>query len=159
LSSLCGYRLFPYNAPQVIVLSTDATATLIAANQTFYTALSLADFDLMQRLWLESEDAVCVHPGWPALHGFRDILDSWRQIFENQGPLHVWPTEVEVRLYGQTAEVNCLENIDMSKVRGAGVMQTRAANIFRQAADAWKLLEHHALPAGSVRPLAPFNPN
>jgi ketosteroid isomerase-like protein len=145
----------------VIVLSADATTTILAANQAFYTALSLADYDLMQRLWLESDDAVCVHPGWQSLSGTPAILASWRQIFENQGPLHVWASAVEVRLYGQTAEVNCLENIDMRKVRGAGVLQTRATNIFRQAADAWKLLEHHALPlpAGDARPLSPFTAN
>jgi ketosteroid isomerase-like protein len=145
----------------VIVLSADPTTAVAAANQTFYTALSLADFDLMQRLWLDSGDAVCVHPGWPALHGAQAILESWRQIFENQGALHVWPSEVEVRLYGQTAEVNCLENIDMRRVRGAGLLQTRATNVFRQSADAWKLLEHHALPvpAGDARPLSPFTAN
>ena len=142
-------------------MSADPTTTVLAANQAFYTALSLAHYDLMQRLWLESDDAVCVHPGWPALQGSRAILDSWREIFENQGPLHVWPSEVEVRLYGQTAEVNCLENIDMSRMRGGGVMQTRATNIFRQAAEAWKLLEHHALPmpGGDLRPLGPFTAN
>lgn len=142
-------------------MSADPTTLVIAANQAFYTALSLADFALMQRLWLESDDAVCIHPGGPTLQGIRPILESWREIFANQGPLHVWPTEVDVRLYGHTAEVNCLENIDMSKVRGAGVMQTRATNIFRQAAAAWKLLEHHALPLpdGGLRPLAPFTAN
>ena len=145
----------------MIVLSADATTTLIATNQAFYTALSLADFDLMQRLWHTGDDTVCVHPGWQSLHGTHAILASWRQIFENQGPLHVWPSEVEVRLYGQTAEINCLENIDMRRVRGAGVLQTRATNIFRQAAEAWKLLEHHALPmpAGGQQPPSPFTAN
>ena len=142
-------------------MSADPTTSVLAANQAFYTALSLADFALMQRLWLDSDDAVCLHPGWPALHGAQAILQSWREIFANQGPLHVWPSDVELRLYGQTAELNCLENIDMSKVRGAGIIQTRATNIFRQAAEDWKLLEHHALPLpdGGLRPLAPFTTN
>jgi hypothetical protein len=49
----------------------------------------------------------------------------------------------------------------MSRVRGAGIMQTRATNVFRQAAEAWKLLEHHALPmpSGEMRPLGPFAAN
>jgi ketosteroid isomerase-like protein len=152
---------FDYNTPQVIALDADPTTTVILVNQAFYTALSLADLDLMQRLWLPSDDAVCEHPGWPALHGWREILASWRQIFENQGVLHVWPSEVQVRVYGQTAEVNCLENIDMRRVDAAGVLQTRAINIYRQAAGEWKMLAHHALPlpAGRLRPLAPFTPN
>jgi ketosteroid isomerase-like protein len=123
----------------------EPTAAVLAANASFYTALSLADFSLMQRLWLDSPEAVCVHPGWPALHGWDAIRASWEQIFKNQGPLRVWATEVQVRLYGQTAEVTCFENIDMSQVRGSGLLQTRATNVFRLVGGHWKLLEHHAL--------------
>ena len=104
---------------------------------------------------------MCIHPGWPPLHGWEDVSESWRNIFKNQGPLHVWPSEVHLRLYGQTAEVSCLENIDMNQVRRAGVLQTRATNIFRLAGDEWKMLEHHALPmpGGGARPLEPFSTN
>ena len=139
----------------------DVSPAVLAANQTFYTALSLADFNLMDRLWLASPDAVCIHPGWPPLHGWPAIRESWREIFRNQGPLRVWPSEVQLRLYGQTAEVNCLENIDMNRVRGAGVVRTRATNVFRLVGDEWKLLEHHAtsVPGGPAQPLEPFSTN
>jgi ketosteroid isomerase-like protein len=139
----------------------DSTALLLSSNTAFYTALSLADFDLMERLWLPSPDAVCVHPGWPALHGWDAIRDSWRQIFDNQGPLRIWPSDVQVRLYGQTAEINCLENIDMARVSGTGVLQTRATNVFRLVERAWKMLEHHALslPGGGVKGLDRFSSN
>ena len=139
----------------------DATPAVLAANQSFYTALSLADFNLMERLWLPAPEAVCVHPGWPALHGWEAIGPSWREIFRNQGPLRVWPSEVKLRLYGQTAEVTCLENIDMNQVRGAGIMQTRATNVFRRVAGAWKMLEHQAasVPGADPQPLGPFSNN
>ena len=133
---------------------------ILAVNNSFYTALSLADFGLMERLWLPSPDAVCEHPGWPPLHGWPAIRDSWRQIFDNQGPLHVWASEVQLRLYGQTAEINCLENIDMSQVRGTGILRTRATNVFRQVDEGWKMLEHHALPMpGGVEQPDRFSPN
>jgi ketosteroid isomerase-like protein len=138
-------------------------SAVLAVNTSFYTALSLADFALMQRLWLDSPDAVCLHPGWPALHGWTEIRASWEQIFANQGPLHVWPSAVELRLYGQTAEVNCLENIDMSQVSGSGVLQTRATNVFRLVDQQWKMLEHHALSmpsgAGPRQPPERFSSN
>ena len=139
----------------------DTTNALLTVNASFYTALSLADFNLMQRLWLDTPEAVCVHPGWPPLHGWDDIRVSWQQIFENQGPLRVWPSEIQVRLYGQTAEINCLENIDMSQVRGTGILQTRATNVFRLVDGAWKMLEHHALPMpdGDVQPPDRFSSN
>lgn len=125
------------------------TEAVLAANEHFYRALSLADLRAMQRIWLASPDAVCVHPGWPPLYGWTAIEDSWRGIFENQGPLHVWPSEAQVRVYGQTAEVNCLENIDMAKVAGTGILRTRATNVFRLVAEAWKMLEHHAISLSS----------
>lgn len=142
-------------------MDADPCAAVLAAHTSFYTALSLADLALMERLWLPSPAAICVHPGWPALHGWDVIHASWRQIFENQGPLHVWPTGVELRLYGQTAEVNCLENIDMRQVRGRTVLQNRATNIFRLADTGWRLLEHHALlvPAAGERPPERFSAN
>ena len=139
----------------------DATNAILTINASFYTALSLADLALMQRLWLDTPEAVCVHPGWPALHGWEAIRASWRQIFENQGPLRLWASEVQVRLYGQTAEVNCLENIDMSQLRGTGIVQTGATNVYRRVAGAWKMLEHHALamPSGAVQPPERFSFN
>jgi ketosteroid isomerase-like protein len=122
------------------------TDAILIVNERFYRALSLADFSAMEKLWLDSEEAVCVHPGWPPLHGWPAIRESWRSIFQNQGPLHVWPTEAQVRLVGVIAEVICLENIDTAQVPGAGILQTRATNIFRRVDDVWKLLEHHAVP-------------
>jgi ketosteroid isomerase-like protein len=120
---------------------------VLAVNDRFYRALSMADFNAMQQVWLASDEAVCVHPGWPPLHGWDAIRESWQRIFENQGPLHIWASEAITRLRsGRVAEVACLENIDTAQVAGASITQTRATNIFRRVASAWKLLEHHALP-------------
>ena len=141
-------------------MDANAEAVLIV-NEHFYRALSLADFNAMQRVWLASDEAVCEHPGWPPLHGWPAIRESWRAIFQNQGPLHVWPSAAQVRLFGQTAEVNCLENIDTAQVAGTGVLQTRAINIFRRVDGGWKMLEHHAVPlrAGSTQRLGRFSNN
>jgi len=122
------------------------------ANAQFYTALSLADLGAMQRLWVSSSDAICTHPGWRTLYGWPAIRESWQNIFANQGPLHVWPSQVQVRVFGQTAEVQCLENIDSGQVAGAGILQTHATNVFRLVAGEWKILEHHAAPRRANQP-------
>lgn len=119
-------------------------AAVEQTNAQFYSALSLADLGVMQRVWLASEEAVCVHPGWQAIYGWSAIRQSWQNIFAQQGPLHVWPTEVQVRVYGQTAEAHCIENIDSGQLPNAGMVQTQATNIFRLVNGEWKLLEHHA---------------
>lgn len=139
----------------------DATIeAVILVNDRFYQALSLADFNAMQRLWLDSADAICVHPGWTPLYGWEAIRESWRSIFAHQGPLHVWASDVSVRLFGQTAELRCLENIDSGQVAGAGIIQTHATNVFRRVHDDWKMLEHHAAPARTgAQKLEPFSSN
>lgn len=113
-------------------------------NAQFYSALSLADLSAMQRLWLNSAEATCTHPGWGTLYGWEAIRESWQNIFAHQGPLHIWPSEVQVRVFGETAEVQCLENIDSGQVAGAGVVQVHATNVFRLVNKEWKLLQHHA---------------
>ena len=53
------------------------TEAILVVNDHFYRALSLADFNAMQRLWLASDEAVCEHPGWPPLLGWPAIRESW----------------------------------------------------------------------------------
>ncbi|MCS6910222.1 MAG: nuclear transport factor 2 family protein [Anaerolineales bacterium] len=132
----------------------DATEAVCRVNDRFYIALSLADFAAMERLWVNSADAVCIHPGWPPLYGWEAIRESWREIFRHQGPLHIWATETRVRIFGQTAEVHCLENIDTGQIAGFALLQTRAVNVFRAVGATWKILEHHAAPA-QTRPQRP----
>lgn len=136
------------------------TAAILQANDQFYRALSLADPAAMQRLWVNSPDAVCRHPGSAPLYGWDAIQAGWRSIFAHQGPLRIWATEVQARVFGQTADVHCVENIDAGRVAGAGILQTYATNIFRLVDGEWKLLEHFAAPAytGPQR-LEPFSAN
>lgn len=135
-------------------------AAVELANAQFYRALSLADLGAMERVWLDSPDALCLHPGWKPVYGWAAIRETWREIFANQGPLRVWATEVQVRVFGRTAQVFCLENIDTGRVAGAGRLQTHATNIFRRHGAEWKLLEHHAAPTPtSAPPREPFSQN
>jgi hypothetical protein len=53
------------------------STAVLAANTSFSTALSMADYGLMERLWLAAPEAVCIHPGWPPRHGWDAISQSW----------------------------------------------------------------------------------
>ncbi len=120
---------------------------VLEANARFYRALSLADVRVMEAVWVHSETALCIHPGWPPLQGWPAIRDSWARIFAHQGILRVWATEMQVRTFGQTAEVTCLENIDTGLVSGS-LVQARASNVFRRVGPGWRMLEHQVVGSG-----------
>ena len=39
------------------------------ANEAFYMAFNRRDLAAMEALWSAGHEAVCLHPGWPALIG------------------------------------------------------------------------------------------
>ena len=45
-----------------------------SAEQAFYAAFSDLDDDAMQAVWVDSDDASCIHPGGTLLRGTKDIL-------------------------------------------------------------------------------------
>ena len=53
------------------------------ANEAFYMAFNRRDLAAMEALWSARHEAVCLHPGWPALIGREAIMGSWRSIFAN----------------------------------------------------------------------------
>ena len=66
------------------------------ANDTFYVAFAQKDFDLMARLWAQNHPTVCIHPGWPAITGRADVIESWRRILGN-------PDQPGIDFYNATA--------------------------------------------------------
>ena len=60
-----------------------------AANQRFYDAFSDLDIAGMDRVWENSERAMCVHPGWSPLVGWESVRMSWERIFQNLSLIHI----------------------------------------------------------------------
>mgnify|MGYP001031843085 CR=1 FL=1 len=97
-----------------------------AANTAFYEALERGDFDMLSSLWLTPSDlgvdeeyhdpadvgvVSCVHPGWPVLTGRGEVLRSYALIMANTDYIQFFLTDVHVSVTGDTALVNCTENI------------------------------------------------
>ncbi|XOV89065.1 MAG: nuclear transport factor 2 family protein [Pseudomonadota bacterium] len=57
---------------------------ILFANEKFYAAFNARDINLMENLWSRHTPPVCIHPGWSALFNRNEILQSWKDIFENQ---------------------------------------------------------------------------
>lgn len=125
---------------------------VVAANLHFYQALSVADIDAMRSVWHKSQEVRCLHPGWQAVEGHDNILRSWSAIFVNQGPLHIWPTNIEISVENEIATVECIENIDARQTEAGAIMLVRATNTFRRTSGGWKMVSHAAVAAPDLAP-------
>ena len=91
------------------------------ANEAFYSAFESLDIKEMEKVWLEEKYVQCIHPGWRSLTGWEDVMNSWRQIFENanemrfllsQLPLIVTNLKEALSLNHQVDFVRALMSVD-----------------------------------------------
>jgi len=116
------------------------------ANERFYRALENADLDEMSEVWSHEDWVKCVHPGWDLIIGWEQIYRSWENIFKAPSGMRVSATNVEIKLEGDFALVNCNENIALF-LAGASVpisVRTTATNLFHRSDDKWLMIHHHA---------------
>jgi len=121
---------------------TPAQQTVIAAQQRFYDAHENRDIDAMDQVWEHSGAVACTHPGWPTLHGWNAVRESWRQIFVGPGRNQFICTNISVRVEGDVAWSTLDENL----VQGASTGTVAATNVFVRRGDAWKMVNHHGSP-------------
>ena len=115
---------------------------LLAANAAYYEAFRTAKFAEMCRIW--AEDGVsCVHPGWPALIGRDDVIESYRKILSNPNPERIDPHDATVLVSGDEGRVLCIEIV-------AGALALAATNWFRRMGGSWRLIHHHASPIAAA---------
>jgi hypothetical protein len=76
----------------------DLKELILNINKKFYEALSKADIELMESIWVKDERAKCIHPGWPLLKGWVSIKKSWEDIFIAGGISGVRISDVNLRI-------------------------------------------------------------
>ena len=119
---------------------------VLSANQAFYDAFTRADFATIEDLWAERSPVACIHPGWDAVHGRDEVLQSFRAILEGGGAPQVTCVEPSATLLGEAAFVVCHEAIDDAHLV--------ATNVFVREDGRWKLVHHQAGPMSARRPAA-----
>lgn len=112
------------------------------ANQRFYDAHEERNLDAMREVWLHSERAVCIHPGWPILRTWPTVEESWRRILEGPGRNQFILTNVAIDVSGASAWVTLEENL----VGPGGTQTVAATNVFVRTDAGWKLVAHHGSP-------------
>ncbi len=119
-----------------------------SANQLFYDAFGALDIDQMEAMWEHSQEALCVHPGWPPIVGWELIRDSWQRIFDNTTLMHFNLQYVNVSVHGDCGWVTCVENITSVLQGTASNFGILATNIFVRTPQGWRVIAHHASPSG-----------
>jgi ketosteroid isomerase-like protein len=132
---------------------------ILQANQRFYEAFEQLDLEAMSAVWLHSERARCIHPGWRTLRGWPAIHESWIAIFSNTEEIKFTLTEISVNLSDRMAWVSCLENIIDSGNALPVVSTIEATNIFELIGSQWRLVQHHASMAVRERDSIDWDPS
>ena len=118
----------------------DSLEEILSANARFYEALASGNFGLMQRLWSDTDDVTCIHPGWGPVIGRDSVMRSWETIL--QSPPQIACTEPRGFVRGESAYVIAYENLGESRLI--------ATNLFRLENNEWKIIHHQA---GVARPV------
>ena len=116
------------------------------ANQRFYDAFGALDIAEMDEAWEDSDQALCVHPGWQPLVGWGPIRTSWAGIFDNTTLMHFNLRYVNVAVQGDSGWVTCVENITTVLQGRASDFIVLSTNIFVRTPRGWRMIAHHASP-------------
>ncbi len=125
-------------------------ADLLSANSAFYEALEHGDLDALTTLWVDGDEAVCVHPGLPPIHGAKAVMRSWAAILASTPYLQFVLTDTRASRFGEVGMVSCTENLlsapeGMPETMFAGGRAV-ATNVFRHLDGRWRMWAHHASP-------------
>ena len=113
---------------------------ILRVNQEFYEAFSSSNLVMMRSVWADSNEIVCIHPGWSPLSGLESVMASWDTIFRAQEQFEIRAVGVDVRISDSLAFVICGESVNREEAT------LIATNTFRRTEYGWKLLHHHASP-------------
>ena len=115
------------------------------ANQLFYDAYRERDINAMAKVWLHSPHARCIHPSWELVVGWKDIRESWVELFRSIEHADFQLEDVHIEIAGRIAWVNQLAyatlHTDDGEVISASAITT---NLFELSEGSWRLTLHHS---------------
>lgn len=111
---------------------------LLFANELFYRAFSNGDIKEMRKIWLQSDDVTCIHPGWGAIRGYEKVLNSWESILRSAEVQTITALQPQGSVIGDMGLVICFEQLE------GGVLIT--TNLFYLNDENWSMIHHQASP-------------
>ncbi|MDH5458548.1 MAG: nuclear transport factor 2 family protein [Nitrospinota bacterium] len=123
---------------------------ILSSNQHFYDAFNKQDLAMMKAVWQDDVNARCIHPGWPVLKGYQEIIDSWEDIFNHNQHMEIKVSDEDVMIQDDFAWVSCQENLFSIKMTGVQSSKVHATNLYQKVAGEWKMILHHAAAIPTV---------
>jgi ketosteroid isomerase-like protein len=122
-----------------------------AAEAAFYGAFEAADTEAMMQVWAVLPDILCVHPLGGVLVGPQAIRASWDELFADAYRRSFLIEVAAAHHTAHAASRTVYESI-LIPASGQRFSPMLATNVYRYMGDGWRMIVHHASPAGE--PLA-----
>lgn len=124
--------------------------TAAAVEAAFYDALARGDLHGLMSLWADDDEIVCIHPGGPRTTGVPAVRRAWASVLA--GRLDIQARSIQRYETHTTAVSSVIEEIS---VAGAEHLRCVATNVFVKNGRSWRIILHHASPAGDADESAP----
>lgn len=141
-------------------MSSSSKQALEEANREFYAAFEHLDLQEMDKLWAQSVDVSCVHPGWDIVSGRDAVMRAWKDIFAGTEEITFRIDNPVVTVAGDAGWVVCHEVLHTTSQGSPIENILTTINTFVLEGGHWRLAHHHAAPlmAGKPRAKAPTPP-
>ncbi|MEJ2178217.1 MAG: nuclear transport factor 2 family protein [Gammaproteobacteria bacterium] len=110
--------------------------------RAFYTAFATCSVQEMDAVW-DDDEAICIHPGAPALTGKTAVMNSWARILSAGSAVEI-EYELIQRVEAEQFAVHVVREI---LTQNDGRIEVMATNVYRCREGWWKMVEHHGSQA------------
>lgn len=119
---------------------------LLEINKSYYKAFENFDLETMSQIWSNSDDVVCIHPGWDILVGWEKVEDGWKKIFMEESVLKFTIRNPHIIILNGLGIVSCIEEIFISSRDTISQTFIATTNLFKETNNGIKLFYHHSSP-------------
>jgi len=127
-------------------------ATPAAVEEAFYDALARGDLHGLMSLWADDDEIVCIQPGGPRTTGVPAVRRAWASVLA--GRLDIRARSIQRYETLTTAVSSVIEEITVGSDESVRCVAT---NVFVKNARGWRIILHHASPAGDGDEFAPVS--
>jgi ketosteroid isomerase-like protein len=120
--------------------------TLMEVNKNYYKAFENFDLDTMSQIWSNTDDVVCIHPGWDILIGWEKVREGWKKIFMEETLLKFTIRNPNTIILDDIGIVSCVEEIFISSRDTISQTFIATTNLFKATEQGIKLFYHHSSP-------------